>query len=52
MAEYYGTPLTGYPGSLENRTIKQMLKGMKPTLSSNQCNPRAFIHIKVGFQYF
>lgn len=48
IANNYGPPLTGYPGTSENRTPEQMIEGIVSTLSSKYSDPRPFIHIKVS----
>lgn len=47
MANNYGPPLTGYPGTSDNKTPEQMIEGIVSTLSSKYSDPRPFIHIKV-----
>lgn len=47
VAKNYGSPLTGYPGTSENKTPEQMLEGILSTLSAKYYDPRPFIHIKV-----
>ncbi|XP_076627928.1 RCC1 and BTB domain containing protein claret isoform X2 [Colletes latitarsis] len=45
-AEYYGPPLTGYPGTSENNTSKQMIDGIMSTVSFETPDSRSFVHIK------
>ncbi|XP_058799619.1 uncharacterized protein LOC131669061 isoform X2 [Phymastichus coffea] len=46
ISNNYGPPLTGYPGTSENKTPEQMLEGILSTLSAKYYDPRPFIHIK------
>ncbi|XP_011499761.1 PREDICTED: uncharacterized protein LOC105363708 [Ceratosolen solmsi marchali] len=46
MANNYGPPLTGYPGTSENKTPEQMIDGIISTLAAKYYDPRPFIHIK------
>ncbi|XP_031777146.1 uncharacterized protein LOC100677930 isoform X2 [Nasonia vitripennis] len=46
MAKNYGPPLTGYPGTSDNKTPEQMMDGIISTLSAKYYDPRPFIHIK------
>lgn len=48
MAKNYGPPLTGYPGTSDNKTSEQMIDGIISTLSAKYHDPRPFIHIKVN----
>ncbi|XP_076231996.1 RCC1 and BTB domain containing protein claret [Calliopsis andreniformis] len=45
-ADHYGPPLTGYPGSSGNSTLKQMMEGVMSTISCGGHNSRSFVHIK------
>ncbi|OAD60135.1 X-linked retinitis pigmentosa GTPase regulator like protein [Eufriesea mexicana] len=45
-ADHFGPPLTGYPGSSENNTSKQMMEGVISTISSNIHDSKSFVHIK------
>lgn len=51
-ADHYGPPLTGYPGSSGNSTLKQMIEGVISTVSSGAHDPRSFVHIKVSYSEF
>ncbi|XP_003698590.1 uncharacterized protein LOC100869963 [Apis florea] len=46
MADQFGPPLTGYPGSSGNNTSKQMMEGVLSTVSSNIHDSKSFVHIK------
>ncbi|XP_076673695.1 RCC1 and BTB domain containing protein claret [Andrena cerasifolii] len=45
-ADHYGPPLTGYPGSSGNNTLKQMIEGVISTVSFETHDSRSFVHIK------
>lgn len=47
MADQYGVPLTGYPGSSRNNTSADMIEGIISTVSTENDTPRSFVHIKV-----
>lgn len=47
MAKHYGPPLTGFPGSSENKTPEQMMEGVISTISSTSRDPKPYIHIQV-----
>ncbi|XP_012270806.1 uncharacterized protein LOC105694570 [Orussus abietinus] len=44
VANHYGPPLTGYPGSDGNETAEQMMEGVTSTISENSAS-RPFVHI-------
>ncbi|XP_043664622.1 uncharacterized protein LOC122627529 isoform X1 [Vespula pensylvanica] len=46
MADHYGIPLTGYPGSSRNNTSADMIEGIISTVSTENDTPRSFVHIK------
>lgn len=46
MADHYGVPLTGYPGSSRNNTSAEMIDGIISTVSTENDTPRPFVHIK------
>ncbi|XP_015431451.1 PREDICTED: uncharacterized protein LOC107187791 [Dufourea novaeangliae] len=46
MADHYGPPLTGYPGTSGNNTSKQMIEGVMSTVSCETPDSRSFVHIK------
>ncbi|XP_071855799.1 RCC1 and BTB domain containing protein claret [Bombus fervidus] len=46
MADKFGPPLTGYPGSSGNNTPKEMMEGVISTVSSNIHDSKSFVHIK------
>lgn len=50
MADQFGPPLTGYPGSSGNNTPKEMMEGVISTVSSNIHDSKSFVHIKVNYK--
>lgn len=47
IANSYGSPLIGYPGTNDNKTSEQMMGGVISILPDKSDNPRPFILIKV-----
>ncbi|KAJ8687906.1 hypothetical protein QAD02_023701, partial [Eretmocerus hayati] len=46
MVKKYGPPLTGFPGTSENKTPEQMMDGIISTLSAKNNDSRTYIHIQ------
>ncbi|XP_066588332.1 uncharacterized protein ca [Prorops nasuta] len=46
MADRYGLPLADYPGSSDNGSVDQVMKGVISALSSQDCEAKPFVHIK------
>ncbi|KAK2577382.1 hypothetical protein KPH14_003497 [Odynerus spinipes] len=46
MADHYGVPLTGYPGSSRNNTSAEMIEGIIGTVSTENDTARPFVQIK------
>jgi len=47
MADNYGAPLNGYPGTSRNNSSQQMMEGIINTVSSEMEDSKLFAHIKV-----
>ncbi|EFN66274.1 X-linked retinitis pigmentosa GTPase regulator-like protein [Camponotus floridanus] len=46
MADNYGAPLNGYPGTSRNNSSQQMMEGIISTVSSEMEDSKLFAHIK------
>ncbi|XP_029179044.1 uncharacterized protein LOC114946614 isoform X2 [Nylanderia fulva] len=46
MADNYGAPLNGYPGSSKNNSSQQMMEGIVSTVFSEMEDSKLFAHIK------
>lgn len=49
MADNYGAPLNGYPGTSRNNSPQQMMEGIISTVSSEMEDSKLFVHIKVKY---
>lgn len=47
MADNYGAPLNGYPGTSRNNNPEQMMEGIVSTVFSEMEDSRLFAHVKV-----